>query len=268
MEVTEGALIGQESDASPHYSTTPYTQTTVYDHQPWYVDWIILFCIILNNLKGNAPSGMPPGGDQGQNPNDKDKPKEPPKKKWEPPLPTRVGRKKRKGPAAASKLPAVFPTTRCRLKLLKQERIKDYLLLEEEFIQNQERLRPEATREEKNDEERSRVDDLRGSPMAVGTMEEIIDDDHAIVSTASGPENYVSIMSFVDKDMLEPGCQVLLHHKTQAIVGVLQDDTDPLVNVMKLDKAPNESYADIGGLETQIQEIKVRTSSHYLEATY
>jgi len=36
--------------------------------------------------------------------------------------------------------------------------------------------------------------------MAVGTMEEIIDDDHAIISTASGPEFYVSIMSFVDKE--------------------------------------------------------------------
>ena len=94
--------------------------------------------------------------------------------------------------------------------------------------------------------------------MQVGTMDEIIDDDHAIISTANGPEYYASIMSFVDKDLLEPGCTVLLHHKTNAIIGVLQDDTDPLVNVMKLDKAPTESYADIGGLESQIQEIKVR----------
>lgn len=197
---------------------------------------------------------MPPAEGGG----DKDKKDgQPQKKKWEPPLPTRVGKKKRKGPSAASKLPAVFPTTRCHLKLLKMERIKDYLLLEEEFIQNQERLKPEETREEKNEEDRSKVDDLRGSPMAVGTMEEIIDDDHAIISTASGPESYVSIMSYVDKDLLEPGCQVLLHHKTQAIVGVLQDDADPLVNIMKLDKAPTESYADVGGLENQIQEIKV-----------
>lgn len=197
---------------------------------------------------------MPPGSGAGSN----DKKEQSQKKKWEPPLPTRVGKKKRRGPSAASKLPVVFPTTRCHLKLLKMERIKDYLLLEEEFIQNQERLKPEETREEKNEEDRSRVDDLRGSPMAVGTMEEIIDDDHAIISTVSGPESYVSIMSYVDKDLLEPGCQVLLHHKSQAIVGVLQDDADPLVSIMKLDKAPTESYADVGGLESQIQEIKVR----------
>ncbi|EIW83942.1 26S proteasome subunit P45 [Coniophora puteana RWD-64-598 SS2] len=206
---------------------------------------------------GNAPSGMPPGaGGQGQGDKDK-KDKGPQKKKWEPPLPTSVGkRKKKKGPATASKLPPITPTTRCRLRLLKMDRIKDYLLLEEEFIQNQERLKPESSREEKNEEDRTRVDGLRGSPMVVGTLEEIVDDDHAIISTATGPESYVAIMSFVDKDRLEPGCSVLLHHKSYAVIGVLEDDADPLVSVMKLDKAPSESYADVGGLENQIQEIK------------
>ena len=213
-------------------------------------------------MKGNTQSGIGPGGFPGQLPGrdgaQKDDKKEQQKKKWEPPVPTRVGRKKKKGPQAASKLPPVYPTTRCRLKLLKFERIKDYLLMEEEFIANQERLRPESAPQDKTEEDRSKVDDLRGTPMQVGTMDEIIDDDHAIISTANGPEYYVSIMSFVDKDLLEPGCTVLLHHKTNAIIGVLQDDTDPLVNIMKLDKAPTESYADIGGLEQQIQEIKVR----------
>lgn len=146
------------------------------------------------------------------------------------------------------------------------ERIKDYLLLEEEFVVNQERLKPEAAREDKNEEERTRVDDLRGSPMTVGTLEEIIDDDHAIISTPSGPEYYVSIMSFVDKDLLEPGCTVLLHHKAHSIIGVLSDDADPMVSVMKLDKAPTESYADVGGLEQQIQEIKVCRSNVKLSA--
>ncbi|KFB53206.1 AGAP003215-PA-like protein [Anopheles sinensis] len=169
-------------------------------------------------------------GSGGDKKDDKDK-----KKKYEPPIPTRVGKKKRKakGPDAALKLPQVTPHTRCRLKLLKLERIKDYLLMEEEFIRNQERLKPQ---EEKNEEERSKVDDLRGSPMSVGTLEEIIDDNHAIVSTSVGSEHYVSILSFVDKDQLEPGCSVLLNHKVHAVVGVLGDDTDPMVTVMKLER--------------------------------
>lgn len=190
------------------------------------------------------------GGKKGRDKNgDKDK-----KTQLPPPVPTQIGKKKRmKGPDASSKLPLVTPHTRCRLKLLKLERIKDFLILEEEFIQNQERLRPQ---EEKTEEERSRIDDMRGSPMDVGTLEEIIDDTHAIVSTMVGSEYYVNMLSFVDKDLLEPGCTVLLNHKVHAVVGVLSDDADPMVSVMKLEKAPQESYADVGGLDNQIMEIK------------
>merc|ERR1712126_763336 len=124
--------------------------------------------------------------------------------------------------------------------------------MEEEFIRNQERLKPQ---EEKQEEERSKVDDLRGTPMSVGSLEEIIDENHAIVSTSVGSEHYVSILSFVDKDLLEPGCTVLMNHKVHAVVGLLGDDVDPLVTVMKLEKAPTETYADIGGLDQQITEI-------------
>jgi len=202
---------------------------------------------------GQGPSlpGVNPPGD---NKDKKDKDKE--KKKYEPPPPpSRTGgkRKKRRGAEAATKLPAVTPHTKCKLRLLKLERIKDYLLMEEEYITNQERLKPQ---EEKAQEERTKVDELRGSPMGVGSLEEIIDDNHAIISSSVGPEYYVTILSFVDRDQLEPGCQVLTHNKVLSIVGVLQDEVDPLVSVMKVEKAPLESYVDIGGLEDQIQEIK------------
>ncbi|KAB8297010.1 hypothetical protein EYC80_002409 [Monilinia laxa] len=223
---------------------------------------------------GQQPSGLggnPPGGD---GKDDKSKKKDKPKYEPPPRPTTRIGRKKRKaaGPNASAKLPAVYPTSRCKLRYLRMQRIHDHLLLEEEYVENQERLRKakavkegivapataggDADAADRNADERGRVDDMRGSPMGVGTLEEMIDDDHAIVSSTTGPEYYVSIMSFVDKDLLEPGASVLLHHKSVSIVGVLTDDTDPLVSVMKLDKAPTESYADIGGLESQIQEVR------------
>jgi 26S proteasome regulatory subunit T2 len=41
-----------------------------------------------------------------------------------------------------------------------------------------------------------------------------------------------------------------------SVVGILSDEADPMVSVMKVEKAPTESYADVGGLEPQIQEIK------------
>nr|CAD7392866.1 unnamed protein product [Timema cristinae] len=124
--------------------------------------------------------------------------------------------------------------------------------MEEEYILNRERLKPQYG---KLEEERSKLDRLRGSPMLVGTLQEIIDDDHVIVSTF-GNEHYVSVLSVVDKEQLEPGCSVLLHYKVHAVVGVLIDDSDTLIKIMKLEKVPQETYADIGGLESQIQEIK------------
>eukprot|EP00475_Leptophrys_vorax_P032450 TRINITY_DN5004_c0_g1_i5.p1 TRINITY_DN5004_c0_g1~~TRINITY_DN5004_c0_g1_i5.p1 ORF type:complete len:314 (-),score=118.40 TRINITY_DN5004_c0_g1_i5:68-1009(-) len=71
-----------------------------------------------------------------------------------------------------------------------------------------------------------------------------------------GPEFYVTMLSFVDKDQIEAGCTVMLHNKVLSVTGIMNDDIDPMVNVMKVQKAPLESYADIGGLEKQIQEVK------------
>lgn len=199
---------------------------------------------------GNVPGGA------GGLPNGKKKQQEQKKKKMEAPPASHVGRKKRKSKGVASasvKIPTVNPQSKCKLRQLRLDRIKDFLLLEEEFIKNMELLRPA---EERNEEERNKVDEIRGSPMSVGNLEEIIDENHAIVSSSGGPEFYVNILSIVDKDQLEPGSSVLLHNKSQSIVGILQDEVDPLVTVMKVDKAPLESYADIGGLDSQIQEIK------------
>ena len=51
--------------------------------------------------------------------------------------------KKKGGDNLHSKLPTINPVSKCRLRLLRQERVKDYLLMEEEFIKNQELLKPQ-----------------------------------------------------------------------------------------------------------------------------
>jgi len=113
----------------------------------------------------------------------KDKPE---KRAYEPPVPpTRVGKKQRKrGLDGASRLPTIQPSSKCKLRLLKLERVKDYLLLEEEFVTNQERLKPQ---EQRNEEDRSKVDELRGNPMSVGSLEEMIDDKRASLSLSLSP---------------------------------------------------------------------------------
>ena len=68
-----------------------------------------------------------------------------------------MGKKARRraaGSALGTKLPTITPTAKCKLRLLKLERVKDWLLMEEEFVQNQERLKPA---DERNEEERTKV---------------------------------------------------------------------------------------------------------------
>eukprot|EP00798_Chlamydomonas_sp_ICE-L_P018506 gene18506-25007_t len=104
--------------------------------------------------------------------------KEEKKKKYEPPIPPpRVGRKQRKAAqsqGAGSRLPTITPSAKCKLRLLKLERVKDYLLMEEEFVRTQELLKPQ---EERNQEDRSKAgfgklwtkfDDLSRDPFARG----------------------------------------------------------------------------------------------------
>lgn len=109
---------------------------------------------------------------------------------------------------------------------MKLERLKDWLLIEEEFVASHEALKPKPAAgsssgadaaDDDEDGDRSKVEDLRGSPMSVGTLEEIVDESHAIVSSSVGPEYYVTIMSFVDRSLLEPGCSVLLHNKVREV---------------------------------------------------
>ncbi len=176
-------------------------------------------------------------------------------KKYEKPLLTRTFKKKRKGGNTQfNKLPTPI-STKCKLKVLQLERIKDWLLLEDEYINNIEQKQEDGKKSSGTADAFEEVQKLRGTPLVQGTLEEMIDDDHAIISSTTGPDLYVPILSIVDKDLLEPGQSVLLHHKHSSVVGILNSE-DPAVSVLKLDKAPTETYGDIGGLEQQVQEIK------------
>ncbi len=124
----------------------------------------------------------------------------------------------------------------------KFERVKDYLLMEKEYIQNK---KVNIKEDENAEEENTLIETLRGTPVQVGTLEEMINEEKAIVSV-QGEEFYVNILSIVDKEQLELGSNVLLRDNNYHIVGILADEADPLLNVMKVDKAPTETYGDVG----------------------
>lgn len=83
-----------------------------------------------------------------------------------------------------------------------------------------------------------------------------------MVVEGSKREWYIPILSIVDKDLIRVNALVLVKaggaykNVPSAVVGVLSDSVDSKILCYKLEKAPKESFSDIGGLEQQIIELK------------
>lgn len=55
---------------------------------------------------------------------------------------------------------------------------------------------------------------------------------------------------------MKPNARVAIHRSSQAVVDILPPDTDAAVSMMKMTEKPDVTYADIGGLDIQKQEIR------------
>ncbi|CAJ0944734.1 unnamed protein product, partial [Mesorhabditis belari] len=160
-----------------------------------------------------------------------------------------------------NKMPTVIPKRQCKLRVLKQYRIHDWLLLEQEYIKQRDAQRPlKAVKKS----ERKTVNSLRGAPNVLARIHEMfLDEKHAVVQVeGSKREWYVPILSIVDKDLLRLNALVLakaggtFKNVPVAVVGVIDEKLNTSIMGHKIEKAPPETYDDIGGCEEQIQEIK------------
>ena len=103
---------------------------------------------------------------------------------------------------------------------------------------------------------RSELDRLRAPPLFAGTIMEVVSDDKAVVKSTTGPQLIVSISSKIDKELLKPNARVALNQRSFSIVEVLPQSNDPTVQAMEIEEKPTIEYIDIGGLVTQIQEVR------------
>jgi 26S proteasome regulatory subunit T2 len=135
-----------------------------------------------------------------------------------------------------------------RFNLYRLENIQNILLIEKNFFA--------YLQKDKDNLYSTLLNQIKGNPNILGTLEEKLDCNKAIISTNLGIEFYVDICSFVDSTKLLPGDQVLLNLKSFSIVGIIENQLDPAVNLMKVEIAPDQTFEDIGGLTEQILEIK------------
>ena len=103
---------------------------------------------------------------------------------------------------------------------------------------------------------KSEIEQLRSPPLVIGTITDIIDSNRVIIRSSAGPRFLVRSSLCIDPEKLKPGVRVTLNQQSLAVVDVLPESFDSQVYGMEVIETPAESYADIGGLEAQITEIR------------
>jgi 26S proteasome regulatory subunit T2 len=142
-----------------------------------------------------------------------------------------------------------------RLQALKANRLKDHLLMEEQLLMDLNLLK--IQKPNKMEHDLKFIRSIRGhKQFRVGILEEQLNKFVAIVSLGS-VHFTMAIHSFVNPSLLQTGARVLVSPYF-GIVGCLdsKENEDEVLNETLMVEAPTDSFEDVGGLDSQIRELK------------
>ncbi|KAF5230008.1 hypothetical protein FANTH_14019 [Fusarium anthophilum] len=138
--------------------------------------------------------------------------------------------------------------------LKKLQRQLEYIQLQEEYIKDEQRsLKRELVRAQ---EEIKRIQSV---PLVIGQFMEAIDQNvpsTGIVQSSTGSNYVVRILSTLDREKLKASSSVALHRHSNALVDILPPEADSSIAMLGADEKPDVTYADVGGLDMQKQEIR------------
>jgi proteasome regulatory subunit len=95
---------------------------------------------------------------------------------------------------------------------------------------------------------------LKQSPLFVATVQELTDDGVIIKQHGNNQEALTEVTEEMRND-LEPDARVAVNNSL-SVVKTLEDETDVRARVMQVDRSPDVSYGDIGGIGDQIEEVR------------
>jgi 26S proteasome regulatory subunit T3 len=97
---------------------------------------------------------------------------------------------------------------------------------------------------------------IKSVPLVIGQFLEAIDGVRGIVGSTTGSNYVVRILSTLDRELLKPSSSVALHRHSNALVDILPPEADSSITMLGVDEKPNVKYEDVGGLDSQKQEIR------------
>ncbi|CAH0486549.1 hypothetical protein KXD40_002368 [Peronospora effusa] len=131
------------------------------------------------------------------------------------------------------------------------ERHLEFLNIQEGYIKDEmKNLKRELIRAKEE------VKRIQSVPLVIGQFLEMVDANYGIVGSTAGSNYYVRILSTLDRERLKPNSSVALHRHSHAVVDVLPPESDSSIQMMQMSERPDVSYADIGGMDIQKQEVR------------
>lgn len=100
------------------------------------------------------------------------------------------------------------------------------------------------------------IKSFKKTPLVLATVTEVFDDTQIGIQGAVGHEFLVTCPGSIDRNLLEAGARVALNQNNLTVVNVFPAKKDKNVAAMEIDEKPEVTYSDIGGLDSQITEIK------------
>jgi proteasome regulatory subunit len=100
------------------------------------------------------------------------------------------------------------------------------------------------------------VKSMKKPPLIIGTLQDILDSDRAIVRSSNGTVFQVSLNQRIEPSKLKPGTRVALNQDTLAIIEVLHDAWDPMVSGAEMVEKPDVTYSEVAGLDEQIEAVR------------
>jgi len=131
------------------------------------------------------------------------------------------------------------------------QRQLEFLEIQEEYIKDEmQNLKRELVRAKEE------VKRIQSVPLVIGQFLEMVDENSGIVGSTTGSNYYVRILSTLNRELLKPSSSVALHRHSNSLVDVLPPEADSSIQLLSSAEKPDVSYSDIGGLDTQKQEIR------------
>jgi len=136
-----------------------------------------------------------------------------------------------------------------RMKSL--EKRLEFLGIQEDYIKDEHKNLKRELIQAKEEVKR-----IQSVPLCIGQFLEMIDASTGIVHSTTGQTYYTRILSTINRELLKPNATIALHRHSNAVVDTLPPEADSTITAMQMTEKPDVTFADIGGLDVQKQEIR------------